>query len=123
MFNPGKMQILFIDLWNRFLHPQKILSLLKIKALKFILKLTLFFGVLWFFSGSWLGGKLAQFGHIIWGGTYPIVAGMLGFIQIIAQILLVFVLILTVFGKPIWRGLYILIGLGLIVAILQRFVF
>ncbi len=118
-----KLQLYFANLINRFSYLHKIGAFLKIKTLKFGVKLILLTGVLWFFSGSWLGEKLMPLINIISGGTYSFLKKILDFTQILAQGLLILVLVLTILGKSIWKGFYVLISLGLLIAILQRFVF
>jgi hypothetical protein len=123
MFALKKIKIFFEDLLNRFLYFPGVLSFLKIKALKLAMKFIILAGVLWFFSGSWLGSKLRPLINTISGGTCHLFAGIIDLIQIVTQGLLILILVLTVLGKPIWRGYYILIGLGLLITLLQRFVF
>lgn len=101
-----------------------LLSLVKIKALKIFMKLAIILGVLWYFSDTWFGKRVATpITKATTGQAYYLTETVINYTQLAAEVSLALVLILVMLGKPIWRWLYLVIGFGLITILLQRFVF
>lgn len=95
-------------------------SFLKYKALKIGLKIAFLIGILWYFSDSWIGKKLSPIAS--WAGKDVLSFGatLLVLVKTITATSVLTALVLVILGRPIWRWLYVVIGIGGIVSLVEH---
>lgn len=96
---------------------------LKIKAIKIFLKVAILLGLIWAFSGTWIGEKLKLFIRIFSSGFLQVLQKVFFYTKIAGEASLLIILVLVVMGKPIWKGFYFIIFLGLAAFVLEHFIF
>lgn len=98
-------------------------NLLKLKFLKIIIKLGILLAAIWFISGTWLGDKVIPLLKSSSGGAYNALHYVMLSFKGIAVASLIIILAKVIIAKPISKILFVLVGVGLVILFLERFIF
>ncbi|MBY0281550.1 MAG: hypothetical protein K2W94_05260 [Alphaproteobacteria bacterium] len=98
-------------------------TFLKMKFLKIAIKFGVLLAAIWLVSGNWLGDKLITLLKSSSGGIYTGLHNVALSLKGLAVASLIIILAKVIIGRPISKILFALVGIGLVVLFLERFIF